>query len=343
MAAGDYAAAERLWRAEAAAGSAEAMQGLGILFDLGLGRPGDREAALEWYRRAAEAGLAAGAFNVGAVLDSGVGGARDPAAAAVWYARAAASGHARAQYNLGLMYAAGDGVPQNVDLARIWLSASAAAAPAARARLRALGRPPAAARRLQPPQDVSAVRMGDDVVVAWTSGPAPRGARFHVSLIHAAGGHGGLRQAQSAFVEASAIRLPGPVADEPAYVRVAVVDRAGASYAAGPWRPLDGGPAPALRGRAVFRVLRGDGDAAQLAAMLTPALAAGGIACRTEFMDRPPPESAVAYRYASDAAIAQEIAGFLPALAPDSARRDLAADLTPGEIEIYLRFAPQSD
>ena len=109
----DFAAAAELWRKEAAAGSAQAKFGLGLISDLGLGVPRDAAKALRWYLEAAEDGLSNAQFNVAVMLDAGTGVPRDVRAAAVWYGRAAANGHHRAQYNLGLLYEAGDGVPQN--------------------------------------------------------------------------------------------------------------------------------------------------------------------------------------------------------------------------------------
>ena len=119
----DFAAAAELWRTEAAAGSAEADFGLGLISDLGLGVPRDAAKAMRWYLEAADDGFSNAQFNVAVMLDAGTGIPRDVGAAAVWYGRAAANGHHRAQYNLGLLYAAGEGVHQNADLARYWLVA----------------------------------------------------------------------------------------------------------------------------------------------------------------------------------------------------------------------------
>ena len=83
----DYAAADALWRQEAASGSPAAMQGLGYLRDLGLGQPRDSDKAFAWYVKAAKAGHAPGAFNVGVLLDGGSGAASDLKRAAVWYGR----------------------------------------------------------------------------------------------------------------------------------------------------------------------------------------------------------------------------------------------------------------
>ena len=131
----DFAAAAELWRKEAAAGSAQAKFGLGLISDLGLGVPRDAAKALRWYLEAADDGFSNAQFNVAVMLDAGTGVPRDVGAAAVWYGRAAANGHHRAQYNLGLLYEAGEGVPQNPDLARYWLGRAAEVLPAAAERL----------------------------------------------------------------------------------------------------------------------------------------------------------------------------------------------------------------
>ena len=109
----DFTAAAELWRKEAAAGSARAKFGLGLLSDLGLGVPRDAAKALRWYLEAADEGVSDAQFNVAVMLDAGTGVPRDVGAAAVWYGRAAANGHHRAQYNLGLLYEAGEAVPRN--------------------------------------------------------------------------------------------------------------------------------------------------------------------------------------------------------------------------------------
>ena len=178
----DFAAAAELWRKEAAAGSAEAKFGLGLISDLGLGVPRDAAKAMRWYLEAADDGLSNAQFNVAVMLDAGTGVPRDVGAAAVWYGRAAANGHHRAQYNLGLLYAAGEGVPQNPDLARYWLGRAAEALPAAAERLAKL----APARSDQRTFTAPGILVGAVVTngsarraeMVWSAPPGPPGAQF---------------------------------------------------------------------------------------------------------------------------------------------------------------------
>ena len=333
----DFAAAERLWREEAAAGSPAAMQGLGFLYDLGLGRPRDAAAAFRWFVEAADAGLPSAAFNVGVMLDAGAGAPRAPAAAAVWYGRAAAAGNRRAQYNLGLLYAEGVGVARNPDLARHWLRSAAADLPAARDRLRGLAPTKAAERAMTAPYAVSADRAGAEVLIVWTAAPGPIGARFQVELLEAAPDRrGALRRLDA---EGSALTVPLAPAESGHFIRVSRIDPRTQAYAASPWRPLGvDADRPAPRALAKIRIGGDDPDAARLARLIAPALEAGGLAVRIVRTASPPTTSGVGYAYPSDMALAEGIADFLPGLGSDNATRIDDADLAPGEIAIALRF-----
>ena len=182
----DFVAAAELWRAEAAAGSAQAKFGLGLMNDLGLGMPRDSAKALRWYLEAATDGFPAAQFNVAVMLDAGTGAPRDAVAAAVWYARAAANGHARARYNLGLLYEAGEGAPRNLDLARYWLGLAAEALPAAGQRLETLAPAEPDQRDFVAPDPLAGAIVTDDdgprLEMVWSAPPAPPGVKFLVEV-----------------------------------------------------------------------------------------------------------------------------------------------------------------
>ena len=66
----DYAQARAWYLKGAQAGSADAMNGMGILHQNGWGVPADRDEAIRWYRRAAAAGSAVAARTL-ATLGAG--------------------------------------------------------------------------------------------------------------------------------------------------------------------------------------------------------------------------------------------------------------------------------
>ena len=92
----DYALAQKDYRDAAEADDPVAMNGLGWLYEHGLGVAKDGAAALSWYQKAAGAGYAQAMENVGWVYqhgdEYGPGVRQDYAAALKWYRRAAAEG-----------------------------------------------------------------------------------------------------------------------------------------------------------------------------------------------------------------------------------------------------------
>ncbi len=346
----DFAAAEALWRDEAAAGSARAKLGLGLIADLGLGVPRDPARALRWYLEAAGAGLAEAQFNVGVMLDAGAGVARDPAAAAVWYGRAAAGGHRRAQYNLGLLYEAGEGVPRNPDLARHWLGLAGEDLEAARERLGQLAPATPDERATTPPAILADALVAEEdgarrAELVWTAPPGPEGAPFLVEILRLpeageAAGRAFLTQETDA--SALAARLPS---DGASYAwRASRLDRNGggvAHYAASPWRRLDAEAGGALpEGRVTVRLGAGDEPAHRLAEEVERSLAAAGLWVRTERLAEAPPESAVRYAYAEDRDLAEGIAEFLPVLERGDAAPAPDLGAAPGEVVVWLVGGP---
>ena len=73
----------------------------------------DIPAAIRWYTMAAEQGHAEAMLGLGIIYDQGLTGAEDDVFAAYWYERAIANGCTDAAYNLGSLYRDGEGVEQD--------------------------------------------------------------------------------------------------------------------------------------------------------------------------------------------------------------------------------------
>ena len=344
----DFAAAARLWRDEAADGSADAMLGLGLLSDLGLGLARDPATALRWYLGAADRGLSEAQFNVGVMLDSGIGASSEPLGAAVWYARAAANGNFRAQYNLGLLYQAGSGVPRNADLARYWFGRAEGSLTAARERLADL-EPIAPDDRVMASPVLSAgalVETGGrrSAELVWTAPPGPTGSHFYLEIAAAAQDDGIGRIVHSELTDASAadVRLDG---DGPFLWRVSRIDAGNADIAASAWVQLGIGapgsdPVPLPEGRVILTYGNGDRAAERFAQDLVSSFAAEGIWATVAQEDDRIDRSAVSYSYDEDATLARSIADFLPALTADDAARTDRTGALPGLVEVRLAGGP---
>ncbi|MFT7391784.1 MAG: hypothetical protein ACI9ZH_002017 [Paracoccaceae bacterium] len=346
----DYAAAAALWRAEAAAGSADAKFGLGLIADLGLGAARDAAAALRWYLEAADNGVAEAQFNVGVMLDSGAGGARDVGAAAAWYARAAVNGHARAQYNLALLFELGEGLPLNPDLARHWFERAAAALPAAASRLASL--PPVAedARIMAPPRvlagAVTRAAGGAWAEMAWAAPPGPEGATFALAVIAlGAAGAGQGAWLETRTLDASAAIAALPDANGAYAWRVSRVAMGPARYAATPWQRLGevsgAGELPA--GRLTIESAEDDLAATRLAQELATGMRGAGmwVTVATWDLAQHAAVSEVAFGYAEDADLAGAIAVALPF--PAQTRLSEAPDaVAPGGITVRLIDGPDA-
>ena len=123
---GDYAQARAIWLHLADGGDGQAMNNIGVLFDLGQGVDLDEGRALYWYARSASAGHPSGMSNYGRMLEQGRGIDANAEEAARWFDLAAREGQPEAQYNLGLMYESGHGVAQDPKAAAAWYSRAAA-------------------------------------------------------------------------------------------------------------------------------------------------------------------------------------------------------------------------
>lgn len=104
-------------RAEAEAGSADAMLELALGYDDGSLGEKDRALAAEWYRRAAAAGVAVAHLRLGILHEVGDGVPQDYAAAHAAYEAAIAAGVDEANLRLGLMYFEGWGVDRDPERA----------------------------------------------------------------------------------------------------------------------------------------------------------------------------------------------------------------------------------
>ena len=336
----DYEAAAALWRAEAAAGSAEAKFGLGLIADLGLGAPRDSAVALRWYLEAAGDGVPDAAFNVAVMLDAGTGTARDPAAAALWYARAALSGHPRAQYNLGQLYAAGVGVPQNADLAAFWFTAAAPKLAAARNRLKALAPVDPADRVADAPVPIAGAIVPDDAGghadLIWTAPPGPAKTTFQIELADPAG-----RIVATRRFSGSALRVVLPAATQLRW-RVGRVALDGSAAAFSPWNDLTGPAGVQPDPHVTIYVNADDGRARAFADELRAGLGAGGVSATVATAAVPVAETEVVYGREADHDLAAEVAELLPALhGTDAVMRDDPAGPR-GEIAVRLVGGPET-
>ena len=105
---GDYAEAEREWRALAERGHAEAQTRLGYMYFYGDDVvPVNRAEAVRLWRLAAEQGYVQAQMALGHRAKRGQILPRDGHEAARWYRLAAEQGHVNAMFELGLLYATG--------------------------------------------------------------------------------------------------------------------------------------------------------------------------------------------------------------------------------------------
>lgn len=123
---GDYAKARGIWEEQAAKGDAQAMNNLGVLYDLGKGVEMDAGRAAHWFAQSANGGNPSGMSNYGRMLEQGRGIAANVSEAARWFDRAARLGQPEAQYNLGYLYEHGHGVPRDDAAAAAWYSRAGA-------------------------------------------------------------------------------------------------------------------------------------------------------------------------------------------------------------------------
>ena len=73
----DYKSALRIWMEAAQAGSAEAQNNVGEIYERGLGGEPNYEAAVIWYQKAANQGYTRALFNLGTLYEQGAGVPKD--------------------------------------------------------------------------------------------------------------------------------------------------------------------------------------------------------------------------------------------------------------------------
>jgi uncharacterized protein len=121
----DNVQAHQWFEKAANAGNTNAMCNLGALYAEGKGVAQDFQHALWWYQKAATAGNASGMYNVGASYLNGTGVARDSQEASKWFQKAADAGDVRAMYTLGTLYSRGEGVPLDIQRTLQWFHKAA--------------------------------------------------------------------------------------------------------------------------------------------------------------------------------------------------------------------------
>jgi TPR repeat protein len=110
---GDLDHARQCLERGAALGDAEALQGLGFMYDVGEGVPVDKIRAMKLYRRAWRCGSHAAANNI-AILYREQGRSRTMFQ---WFERVARAGDGSAQLELAKCYLSGIGVRRNFEAA----------------------------------------------------------------------------------------------------------------------------------------------------------------------------------------------------------------------------------
>ena len=103
--------------AAAAAGSADAMNDLGVLYSIGGAVPRDYSKALYWYQKAIDGGSPDAMNNLGTMYLYGVGLPRDYVNAFRWFGRSAEHGNPHAMYSVAVMAELGLGTARNPGLA----------------------------------------------------------------------------------------------------------------------------------------------------------------------------------------------------------------------------------
>jgi hypothetical protein len=98
-------------------GNAEAMNGLGNLYNLGIGTAMDENTALVWFKRSADNGFPQAWYNLAMMYKNGIGVPIDYTKAFDYYSKGAALGNPLCIYGKGYMLYKGYGCAQNYDLA----------------------------------------------------------------------------------------------------------------------------------------------------------------------------------------------------------------------------------
>ena len=122
---GHFATAIRAWLPLAEAGSAEAQNNLGHMYEEGLGVSQNYQTSMDWYRRAAEQDLPEAQHNVGLLYYNGYGVQANPREGVRWFRQSAEQGLDASEYMMGLAYYEGEGVELDYSEARKWFTKGA--------------------------------------------------------------------------------------------------------------------------------------------------------------------------------------------------------------------------
>ncbi|MCT7461342.1 sel1 repeat family protein [Aliarcobacter cryaerophilus] len=105
---GDYKKSFAISHDLAKKGDAKAQNGLGVMYQNGLGVDKNYKKAFEWYEKAANQGDPIAQNNLGFMYENGYGVEQDYKRSRQWYEKAAEKGDPAAKYNLGRMYLGGE-------------------------------------------------------------------------------------------------------------------------------------------------------------------------------------------------------------------------------------------
>jgi TPR repeat protein len=113
----NYAEAVKHYKIAADAGSADALEALGLLYFKGLGVVVDKEKAFVLFYRSAETGNAVALEDLGAMFGNGDFVQRDDTKALEYFAKSVAAGNAAALGQVGVAFVWGRGDPVNYKMA----------------------------------------------------------------------------------------------------------------------------------------------------------------------------------------------------------------------------------
>ncbi|MBC7478626.1 MAG: hypothetical protein H7317_11095, partial [Pseudorhodobacter sp.] len=223
----------------------------------------------------------------------------------------------------------------NLQLAAFWLNRAAVKLPAARRAL--LANPAPTTGALTAPTPVGAAVFAQDgqplADLVWTAPAGPADPVFFVQV------YASDQSFQNTQTSASAIRVALP--DRHALWRVVQIDPAQGSYAASPWQRQIADPQlDAPVGLVTILVNPGDSRAEAVAQQMKDTLDPNGLLIAVHTATDAAEQSSIEYRYRQDAALAADLANFLPGFAPLSVRQSGSLASSPGEIVVNLVFDP---
>lgn len=110
-------AALATYQQQAAQGSAEAMNALGLIYTKGITVTTNEPEGISWFEKAAEAGYSKAYYNLGVLYREGVNTKANPSKAIHYFQKAATEGYTMAYSDWARMVMKGIGVPQDYPLA----------------------------------------------------------------------------------------------------------------------------------------------------------------------------------------------------------------------------------